>query len=136
MSLIAKLIGMAALGQTAAESKIAIHNFLSGLVIVLALALTAGLMAGALLVGTHLIIYNLLVTYVALTSLEAMGVTFAIGFIITGIVVFAAVQQSKHLFELPKVMPVQEYQQPLGTRVAGVVEAFIDGLTGRSTPRF
>lgn len=136
MSIVTKLIGMVALGQTAAETRIAVHNFLTGLAAALALALICGLMIGALLVGAHYALYAVLVAFTTLTPLEALAITFATGFVITGALIYATVQQMKVVFNLPKQLHVESYEAPITTRVAGIAEAFLDGLTGRTAQRF
>lgn len=142
MSVISKLLGLVALGHSAHESKLALERFFTGLTTALVFGLLASMMLGAVVIGAHFLVYEILVSSTNLTPVESLAITFGAGLLLTAIFAAVAIFRVKTLFHKPQASssnPLNfnplEAGEKLGHKVGGIADAFLTGLRDSQSRR-
>lgn len=127
MSLIGKLIGMVLAGNALADSTPLFHRLLSGVAVIVGLAIVSALLATALLFGVMYAGFEVLVQRGG-QSPDAALLEIAIA---TVIILGICISQIVKLVEEFKTIPVQilELQSPVTMRAQNVISAFMDGFS-------
>lgn len=140
MTLITKALSLAALGQSAHDSKVAVERFFASLTTALVFALLSSMMLGAVIVGAHFLVYELLLQTTTLSPLASLAITFGAGLLLTAIFAGIAIWRVKTLFNKPTLSSGSSQQdggsklnafdigQNIGSKIGGIAEAFMEGL--------
>lgn len=127
MSTIGKLLGVVSLGSAFTATPM-YKKFLSGVAAVAGLTVISGMMIGTLLVGLLYATYRGFI-YSGMNPQAALIVTAGIAGIVTIVLVAATISYLRSLFDVPKQL--MQAESPVTTQVAGLANAFFDGLLTR-----
>ena len=123
-----KLLALATLGQKV-YARWLFLRLLSGIVVVAGLTIVASILMGALLVGGFFAAYQALLHF-GFEPLGAAGIVGGCILFVLIIFVFLAVRSVRQLQELPQRL--LKKKSPLVARTDDIVDAFFEGLLGRS----
>ena len=138
MAIATKLIGAYALTQSAAHTEATVKRFLAGLALVLITALVGGVLAGAVLVGAHILLYVALTTIALLSPVAALSITLGVAIALTVGIVMLLSTRAKELFDMPQKMnftPPPANEESIETKLGNIADAFMQGLKHGRSPR-
>lgn len=132
LSRLGSLIALVLAGRRNAASPALVQRFLTGIAVVVGLAVTLGLCAGSLVIAGLYCAYNGLISH----GLEPAAALLSVAVLIVLIIVMLVVvlrEKIRSLREMPGT--IIQAEAPIVSEVRQTVTAFIDGLTGKNENR-
>ncbi len=127
MSLVTKIVTLILMRRSMPVGTPLLQRLLTGVALVLVIALVASMLLGVWMMGLFYFIYQLLITSNVAPQVAMLSVGTAM--LITVIAMFAvAVSYGRRLSKIPPKIVAQE--MPVAYRVNNVASAFVDGLMG------